>query len=114
MNVDMHVHTVGHAHARVADDRIGIWGVVGVAFTANAIEKLSEVTCVLTLRCYDDPKNDLDERCVWSDVTMSVAFFLSFSLSLSLSLSLSVFVRVRVRVREGGGTGLLQFQVFSH
>ena len=48
----------------VADDRIGIWGEVGVAFTANAIEKLSEVTCVLTLGCHADPKNDLDERCV--------------------------------------------------
>ena len=56
---------------------------------SNAIEKLFEVTCVLTFRCHDDPKNDLDERCVWSEVT--------------ISLSLSLFVCVRVRVCEGGG-----------
>ena len=98
MNVGMPVHTVGHAHARDADDRIGIWGVVGAAFTANAIEKLSEVTCVLTLRCHDDPKNDLDERCVWSDVTISMSCSLLFALFLSLSLSLCSCVCTR----EGG------------
>ena len=54
----------------VADDRIGIWGEVGIAFTANAIEKLFEVTCVLTLSFHDDPKNDLDERYIWSDVCL--------------------------------------------
>ena len=75
-------------------------GVVGVAFTANAIEKLSEVTCVLTLRCHDDPKNDLDERYIWSDVTLSM----SRSPFLCYSLSLSLFVRACVCVfaREGG------------
>ena len=67
---------------------------------SNAIEKLFEVTCVLTLRCHDDPKNDLDERCVWSDVT--------------ISMSLSLFVCVCVRVCDGGGTGPLQLDVFSH
>lgn len=88
MNVDMPVHTVGHAHVRVAKNRIGIWGEVGIAFTANAIEKLFEVTCVLTLIFHDDPKNDLDERYIWSDVT----------LSLCLYVSLSSFVRVCVCV----------------
>ena len=85
MNVDMPVHTVGHAHVRFADDRVWIWGTVGVAFTANAIEKLSEVTCVLTLSFHDDPKNDVDERYVWSDVT--------------ISMSRSRFVRACVRGR---------------
>ena len=89
MNVNMPVHTVGDAHVRVDENRIGIWGEVGVAFTANAIENLSEVTCVLTLRYHDDPKNDLDERCVWSDVTISM--------SLSLSLCSCVCACVRGR-----------------
>ena len=81
---------------------------------SNAIEKLFEVTCVLTLRCHDDPKNDLDERYIWSDVTLSMSrsAFLCYSLSLSLSLRSSVCVCVRVC--EGGGTGLLQLEVFSH
>ena len=63
---------------------------------SNAIEKLFGVTCVLTLRCHDDPKNDLDERCVWSDVTISM--------SLSVSLCLSLFVCVCVCAREGDRT----------
>ena len=58
---------------------------------SNAIEKLFEVTCVLTLIFHDDPKNDLDERYIWSDVTLSMSRFpfLCYSLSLSLSLYVS-------------------------
>ena len=58
---------------------------------SNAIEKLFEVTCVLTLRCHDDPKNDLDERCVWSDVT--------------ISFSLRVYVCVCARDRGQDSSG---------
>ena len=116
MNVDMPVYTVGHAHVRVADDRVWIWGKVGVAFTANAIEKLSEVTCVLILSFHDDPKNDVDERYIWSDVTISMSRspFLCYSLSVSLYLSLSLRSCVCVRVCEGRGTGSLQLEAFSH
>ena len=67
----------------------------------NAIEKLFEVTCVLTLSFHDDPKNDLDERYIWSDVTLSMSRFpfLCYSLSLSLSLSLCLYVSLFLFVR---------------
>jgi len=48
------------------------------------------VCVVLTLSCHDGPKSDVDERCVWSDVTFSPP-----------PLSLSVCVCVC----EGGGQG---------
>ena len=81
---------------------------VGVAFAANAIKQLSEVTRVLTRSCQDDPKNDLDERCVWSDMTIS--FFLSFSLSLLISLPSSPLC---VYVCEGYQHSLVPSQVPS-
>ena len=65
-------------------------------FCVSLSPSLSVCVCVvLTLSCHDGPKSDVDERCVWSDVT--------FSLSLSLSLSLPLSIYICVCVCEGRG-----------